>query len=208
MAQLLFFDADHTYTVDGETVPSVSELTRFLSRELYGDIQQYNLDRAASRGTAVHKATEVLDKYGKVEASEDIVPYVKAYLQFLKDHKPTWEKIEWAVCSPEKDYAGTIDRYGIVDEKHTIVDLKTTANICPRHRKLYEAAQNLYRMAIEHKHPVEQLLILQLKNDGTYKLYELPVDSTLANACLAMHKAMAKKKRRKKVDPENGRDDS
>ena len=58
MAQLLFFDECHKYTLDGEELPSVSQLTRFISREIYGDVGQFNLDRAAERGTAVHKATE------------------------------------------------------------------------------------------------------------------------------------------------------
>lgn len=31
MATLLFFDQDHRYTLDGEDLPSVSELCRFLS---------------------------------------------------------------------------------------------------------------------------------------------------------------------------------
>ena len=35
MATLLFFDQGHKYTLDGEELPSVSELCRFLSREIY-----------------------------------------------------------------------------------------------------------------------------------------------------------------------------
>ena len=202
MAKLLFFDTDHTYTLDGEVIPSVSEITRFMSREIYGDIRQFDLDRAADRGSAVHKAIEVLNKYGSVEATDDVVPYVKAYLAFTKDHPCQWEKIEWAVVSPEKDYAGTLDYYGTVDGKKTIVDLKTTSTISPAHRKLYEAAQNLYRIAIEPEYPVEQLLILQLKPDASYKLYELPIDSTLANACRAMHQALKKRKRKPKTKEE------
>lgn len=198
MAKLLFFDTDHTYMLDGEKIPSVSELTRFISREIYSDINQFNLDRAADRGTAIHKATEVLDKYGSVEATEDIVPYVKAYIAFLKEHTVKWEKIEYAVISPDKDYAGTIDRYGEVDGKKVILDIKSTANIGPAQRKLYEAGQNLYRKALEPLAPVEQLLILQLKKDGSYKLHELPLDYTLADACLSLHKALKKKPRKRK----------
>ena len=97
MATLLFYDDTHKYTVDGEEVPSVSELTRFLSREVYADAPQYFVEGAAQRGTAVHKATEALDKYGKIECESDIVPFVKAYVAFRKDINPEWEKIEWPV---------------------------------------------------------------------------------------------------------------
>ena len=202
MAKLLFYDPPPTYTLDGEVIPSVSELTRFISREIYNDLQQGTLDRAAGRGTAVHKATELLDKYGKVEATDDIVPYVRAYVSFLKEHEVQWEKIEWAVCSPENDYAGTLDRYGLLDGKRTLADIKSISALSPGHRKLYEASLNLYRMAIQAEHQIERLLIIWLKKDGTYKLWDVPIDDTLANACRALHQALKKKPRKKKKPEE------
>ena len=75
MATLLFFDQGHKYTLDGEELPSVSELCRFLSREIYGDVAQWRLDNAADRGTAVHKACESLDKFGSVDVQDAILPY-------------------------------------------------------------------------------------------------------------------------------------
>ena len=117
MAKLIFFDDTHTYTVDGEEFPSVSEISRFASREIYGEVSQFNLDNACSRGSAVHKATEILDKYGKVECDEDIVPYIQAYVQFRKDFKITdYEHIEKALAHEELKYAGTIDRIYNINE--------------------------------------------------------------------------------------------
>lgn len=203
MANLVFFDQSHTYEVDGDPVPSVSEITRFMSREIYGDITQQQLDHAGSRGTAVHKALEVLDKYGEVEASEDIVPYIKAYLSYRRDHICDWKKIEYPVCHPKKIYAGTLDRYGTVDEVPTILDFKTTYSIDPAHRKLYTAAQNLYRRAIEDSLPVEQIIILQLKTDATYKEFKIEIEDSLADACLTLHEALKKKKRKKKENKQD-----
>lgn len=118
MAKLLFFDSTHTYTVDGEEFPSVSEISRFASREVYGDVSQFNLDNACSRGSAVHKATEILDKYGKVECDEDIVPYIQAYVQFRKDFGISdYAYIEKPLANEELKYAGTIDRIYKIDEK-------------------------------------------------------------------------------------------
>ena len=117
MARLIFFDDTHTYTVDGEEFPSVSEISRFASREIYGEVNQYNLDNAASRGSAVHKATEILDKYGKVECDEDIVPYVQAYVKFRKDFGiGEYAHIEKALANEELKYAGTLDRIYTIDE--------------------------------------------------------------------------------------------
>lgn len=118
MARLIFFDDTHTYTVDGEEFPSVSEISRFASREVYGEVSQFNLDNACSRGSAVHKATEILDKYGKCECDEDIAPYIQAYVQFRKDFGiKDYAHIEKALAHEELKYAGTIDRIYTIDEK-------------------------------------------------------------------------------------------
>lgn len=118
MARLIFFDDTHTYTVDGEEFPSVSEISRFASREVYGEVSQFNLDNACSRGSAVHKATEILDKYGKCECEEDIEPYIRAYVQFRKDFGiKDYAHIEKPLAHEELKYAGTLDRIHIIDEK-------------------------------------------------------------------------------------------
>lgn len=199
MATLIFYDDSHRYTVDGEEVPSVSELTRFIARELYSETPQFAMDSAASRGTAIHKATEALDKFGTVEIPDDIAEYLKAYVAFVKENKPEWEKIEWSVCK-DTLYAGTLDRFGTLDGKRVIVDVKSTATITPLHRTLYTAQLNLYRMAVESVTPVDALYVLQLKKDGKYKLIELPVEDDLANACITLHQATKKRKRRKAND--------
>ena len=117
MARLIFFDDTHSYEVDGENFASVSEISRFASREIYGDINQYTLDNACSRGSAVHKATEVLDKYGNVECAEDIENYVRAYVQFRKDFGiKDYAYIEKPLAHEQLKYAGTIDRIYKVDE--------------------------------------------------------------------------------------------
>lgn len=200
MASLVLNTDTHTYTVNGVEIPSVSELTRFLTREVYADVNQAAMDFAASRGTKVHKAAEALDWYGKVEVDDETLPYLKAYLNFLKEKKPCWLKIEWSVHSKEMTYAGTIDRYGDLDYKRVILDIKTTSRIDKNHKVLYTAAQNLYRMAIEEGCPVDALYILQLKKDGTYKLIELEIQDELANACITLHQAFQKKRKRKELE--------
>lgn len=196
MATLLFFDQGHKYTVDGQDLPSVSELCRFLSREIYGDINQYTLDAAADRGTRVHKATEALDLYGKVDVDDDILPYLQAYLDFRKEHQVTWEKIEYATYHPEDGYAGTIDRYGVLDGKRVIVDYKTTSVI---HKPLCTATLNLYRRTmVRNGFQVDALFILQLKKDGKYRLMEFAADDELPSALLTLHHTMEKKGRKPK----------
>ena len=129
MARLIFYDDEHIYTVDGEEFPSVSEISRFASREVYGEVSQFNLDNACSRGSAVHKATEVLDKYGKCECDEDIEPYIRAYVKFRKDFGiKDYAHIEKALAHEELKYAGTIDRIYTIDEKF----IESAKSICKK----------------------------------------------------------------------------
>lgn len=195
MAQLLFFDQGHRYTIDGRELPSVSQLCRFLSREIYGEINQYTLDAAASRGTKVHKATEVLDLYGKADVDDDLLPYLNAYLKFRREHTVQWERVEYATYHPEDGYAGTIDRYGDVDGKQAVVDFKTTYTV---HKPLCAASLNLYRRMMEATgNRVDALYILHLRKDESYKLVEFPISDDLPNALLTLHRALEKKGRKK-----------
>lgn len=195
MATLLFFDQGHKYTLDGEELPSVSELCRFLSREIYGDVAQWRLDNAADRGTAVHKACESLDKFGSVDVQDAILPYLQAYLKFRREHAVEWRKIEYASHHPERRYAGTIDRYGLVDGVCSLVDIKTSYTI---HSPLCAAQLNLYRWLLDAQGlPVDKLLILHLKKDGTYKLQPFDRDDALPEALLTLHSALKKKARKR-----------
>lgn len=194
MAQLMFFDHGHKYTLDGVELPSVSELCRFISREIYGTVAQYTLDMAADRGTRVHKATEALDVYGKVEVTDDIAPYVQAYLKFRQEHDIKWNMVERSMANQKERYAGTIDRYGELDGAKSLVDLKTSYTV---HKRLAIAQLNLYRWMIEEEgHAVEKQYILHLTKDG-YKLVEIEKKDDVPRALLTLHRLMEKKGRKK-----------
>lgn len=202
MAQLLFYDEEHRYELDGEILPSVSEVLRFISREIYGEITQYKLDNAADRGTRIHKACEILDKYGAVEVDAEIAPYIKAYMKFRKDHAVQWTQIEQAIYHPALKYAGTIDRRGSVDGVTATVDIKSSYRL---HKPLVGAQLNGYDSAYAalKGETTDKLFGLHLKPDATYRLVEFPKDFTLFQSCLNIHNALKKKARKKKNGNEN-----
>ena len=219
MKGLKFYDQGHIYTLDGEEIPSVSELSRFASREIYNnDISKFVLDKACERGTAVHKASEILDKTGKAEIAPQYIEYINAYIQYHNDYNiKDYLYIEEPFASREIGYAGTLDRVYIIDEdfaktakkqckvdltdkigQMAIIDLKTS---CAVKKPLAQIQLPAYARLLKEnikENQVGALFILHLKKDGKYKMMYFENDLTLFDSCVNLHKALAHKKRRKK----------
>lgn len=193
MSDLIFHEQGHVYMLDGVVLPSVSELCRFLTREVYQDAPKWAMEAAAERGTAVHKAAQQLDAGGSCEIEEAYLPYLSAYKAFLNAHKVSWTLIETPMYHPILSYAGTIDRYGLVDGKWTLVELKTSSVL---QHVLVRAQTNLYRlMLIEKDLPVEQICALHLKKEGKYRFASVQIDEGIARSLLCLHNNLKKKRR-------------
>ena len=190
---LQFFDKGHIYMLDGQRLPCVSDLCRFLHREIYKDAPLWQMEAAADRGTKVHAATEALDRTGRAEIEDEYLPYLQAYAAFRREHNVQWELIEHPDYHPAHRYAGTIDRYGMVDGFKTLLDIKTTYRV---YKPLCSASLNLYRLMLEARgKPVERLLILHLKKDGSYKLIRFDVEDAVPMALITLHTAISTKKK-------------
>lgn len=195
---LKFYDEGHIYEYNGKVIPSVSELLRFMSREVYGDVNKFILDQAAERGTAVHSATQALDENGVVECTDDIAGYIEAYAQFRREHDVSWRYIEKPVAHPSLLYAGTIDRAGFVDGESAVVDIKTNSAV---KKTMVKAQLNGYRKLMETiGYKAERLYCLQLMNSGKYRLYPAAIDETEFMACYQLHRAMARRHSRGKIE--------
>ena len=198
---MLEFNEDkHIYYLDGEQIPCVSEILRFAFREVYGtDKKDKAMDRAALRGTRIHRACEEIDRTGMTECEPDILQYVSAYVQFLKDHDVSWEEIEKPIFSSSGHvaFAGTLDRLGVVDGKMTLLDIKSTKSITAKHKLLYSTQLAAYGACMDRF--IDQFCILQLKADGTYKLIKVEPNANVWCSCLMMHYEFMKTERRKKV---------
>lgn len=195
--QIDFDEKKHEYSVGGEKVPSVSEILSPLSAERYADLNPYMIRAAAARGTAIHEACEAIDYGLNPDISPVIVGYVKAYKQFLRDYSPKWEAIEKIVgytrYADEKPlYCGTIDRYGTIDGKKALVDIKTYASLTTEGYLTGSCQTALYRDAMESNAQLDGIpdmvkgldayddngdvirrYILHLKSDGDYRLVSL-----------------------------------
>lgn len=197
MNEIKFDEKTHKYFLDGKEIPSVSELCQPISKMIYGDIDEATLQRAAERGTAVHKATEELDRMWKTEVDEDYSGYIEAYKKFYSENEVEWEMIEEIVYT--QDYAGRIDRFGTINGIKCIVDIKTSSQIAAKTRKLYRAALVLYNKALLYCKGESAFLlyILHLKKDGNYKLIEIKRNKRdehkIINALITLNKLMKEK---------------
>lgn len=192
-----FSPEDHVYTCEGEVVPSVTQILRFCSKEVYGPVNEDVLKNAARRGTLVHESCEAIDKHGACFQDPEIENYLTAYYEFLIDHKPKWLGIEQLLFSEKNWYAGTADRIGKLDgtDETCLIDLKTTSAV---KKQLVQPQLLAYKTAWEENNnsTIDKLMILHLRKDGTYKLIEFEQDDSVWNACLTLHKAFPKRKKR------------
>ena len=131
MAEFLFEESTHTYTLDGVVIPSVTEICAPITSGKYppvGVVQQ-----AAARGTRVHELCALYDMDALPDEIEaECVGYVKAWAAFCRDYKPVWKHIELPLhgeIDPGQPFAGTLDRIGEIDGRTRVVDIKTTASL-------------------------------------------------------------------------------
>lgn len=194
MADLIFREKDHVYLLDGVKLPCVSDLCRFLHREVYKDAPAWQMEAAAQRGAAVHAATQALDADGRADVAEEYLPYLEAYKAFLREHSVSWTLAEKSLYHPVYRYAGTIDRYGQVDAEMSLVDIKTTYAV---YKPLCRAQLNLYRLMLAaHGYLVRRMYILHLKRDGSYRLIPIEMDDALPRALITLHDALRKRRRK------------
>lgn len=194
MPDFSFREQSHTYLLDGQPLPCVSDLCRFIHREVYKDAPAWSMEAAALRGTAVHAAAEALDRNGYADIPDEYAPYMQAYAAFLRDHAVSWDMIEQPMYHPDDLYAGTIDRYGTVDGFLSLVDLKTTYAV---YKPLCSSQLNLYRRMLEARgYGVQRLYILHLRKDGSYRLVPISIDDLLPTALLTLHNALKKRRRK------------
>lgn len=174
--EILFYDDTHQYIVDGQEVPSVTTILNYMSDVEYGKVNPSVLEQASKRGSLVHEYTELMD-CGAVpdEIEYEVAGYLKAYKDFLRDYKPDWKGIEMPVYEEVYNYVGTLDRYGMIDGKLCIVDIKTVSSPT-KMQKLTTCAQTIaYAQALYSmtRELIETRYALYLKSDGEYNLVDL-----------------------------------
>lgn len=174
---LEYDDESHTYIVDGVIVPSVTQILAVKFGNKYAGVNRSTLERAASRGTAIHEAIENFCKYGDYSELKELhnFRFLAAYYDFFVMENET-PIIIFKEDTPIA--AGRLDLVLGINGDTAIADIKTTATL----DKEYLAYQlNLYRIGYMQSYGIEitQLYGVHLKEDKR-KLVSIPVNAGIA----------------------------
>ncbi len=193
--ELHFDEAEHKYTYrDGGMellLPSVTQLLRFVSREIYGEVPAHILENAADRGTRVHEAIEMYEKFGWMETDTDTLPYMLAYQEWQKEHNFNIVASEYRFYHRTRFYAGTADALVMDGDDLCLMDGKTSQTLLEglTTAQLYGYSEALKSHGVE----VKRAYILHLKNDSTFDWIEVDLNKgrTTFEACAYLHGAVS-----------------
>jgi len=168
---LQFEAASHTYTLDGQILPSVTQVLEDVGIIDYSFLPAEDRQKYLTRGSAAHLATQLDDEGDLDEDTVDpaIAPYLVAWRGFRSDSGFTPALIEHRGFSPEHGYAGTLDRSGTFSGKPTtmyILDIKT--GTAPWWVRVQLAAYSAFFDG-PRKYP---RIAVELHDDGTYRVSE------------------------------------
>ena len=183
--KLKFDEPTHTYTLDGKVIPSVTQILSIAND--FSFVNKDVLDRACKFGTAVHKTTELYDADELNEESLDLAlaPYLEGWKKFLSDTKFQVTYSETQVYS-KQGYAGTFDRIGLLANKITLLDIKTSTTVARSTGLQLAAYKNAWKEM--HDIQIDQLISVQLTlNNYKIQIYDDPTDFLTFRNFLAVY---------------------
>ena len=187
---LEYFDDEHIYLLDGVIVPSISRITKATNPDQYAGISEEVLKRAASAGTAVHKAIEDWC----IEGTESDLPELRGF-KFLQKHykfEVMANEIPVAYFKDTKPFmAGRLDLLLMIDGKFGLADIKRTSTL-EKNNLAYQL--NLYRIAYEqtYEQKIEFLAGIHL-HELTRKYVDIPLNDEIAFDAIDIYERTHKK---------------
>lgn len=150
----------HAYSINGEALPSVTQVLPEIPAEML--LNQRFIDKT-NIGTRVHFACEVLDNdiigwkplkakkfvlstadldhvCKKIRKKPDFpysdltpedLPYINAWVKFRNEMNPEIFNVEVRVFSEKFGFAGTVDRVLSIVKKMYVTDIKTSTEVSP-----------------------------------------------------------------------------
>lgn len=174
---LEYIDETHTYLYEGVVLPSITQVLKAKFGGKYDGIPKATLERAAERGSEVHKAIEDFEQYG-IECD---LPELRNWKFLKKAYQFVCLDNEVPVVLFNDDEPIAAGRLDLVLGENGVIglgDIKRTATL----DKNYLAYQlNLYRIAYQqcYNTDISFLRGVHLRND-VRKYITLPINESLA----------------------------
>lgn len=199
------FNADtHTYFLDGEAVPSVTQLTSIYSTisDQECDLIELTMEAAAERGTVLHAYLEHRiwggDRDG-FELPAVYSDYADGVDLFLSEHSvdpcltetPMWGELDGV------RFAGTPDFVGMFDGTLAILDWKFVSQV--QKTKVGAQLSGYYSLCLNNDWEPEKLWCVQFLPDGTYRLYPAEMLADSFCLCLSVWREIHKKHPRGRI---------
>lgn len=153
-----FTEEGHIYRdIDGNKIPSVSEILQSSGASDFSFVNPDVMERAQRFGTAFHRSAHLLEQ-GKLKAYDPALePWISNLKRWVEISHPRWLRMEQPIASSAFKFAGTPDRFGdFLEERNTVLDYKT-GSYSPAHALQTAAYQIL----------IEEYLKLKVKHRFT-----------------------------------------
>lgn len=190
ISRIQFIEEGHVYLLDGNPVPSVTEILKplvDLSR-----VPPEQLEYKRSVGKAVHKAIELdaQDDLNFDTLDPGIVPFFEAWQKWKLDSRFSVQFTELLVWSAKFRYAGTLDLLGAnaqLADCSWLVDLKCVWTMGAATGP--QTAGYAIATTESRGYTIRQRGGVQLLRDGTYRYfpYTNPNDEHVFKACLSIN---------------------
>lgn len=180
---ITFDPIEHRYWDGKKRIPGLSEILRKvgLTKDWTGVDPFY-----ANRGTATHLANELWLK-GKLDDStldEYVKPCHMAFRDYIKQSQYIPLLVESILYNQTLGYACRIDYYGTIGKVNLLVDAKCSKS----HDKGADFQLCMQAAALwSNGYAVDQMQILELHDDGTFKSFGYPVDMKIAEAIMWLY---------------------
>jgi len=152
-----FDEAYHTYRIDGEPVPSV---TQVLGDVLPGyQASEWHMQR----GTAMHACAAMVARGVEFSYDQQLDGRVAALRAFFRAIPLKVQAVEQRLYSPTWRYAGTCDLVGELNGKRVVLDWKSTLTGAAK----YQVAAYGQILRINYG------LAVEIREDGMYRMSEV-----------------------------------
>ena len=135
-----FNEDEHRYYLKNVEIPGVTKTLEEVGISDFSFVDFDILEKAKRFGSALHRATELLDKGTLNESSVDnaLIPYLQGYKMFCEDYGFVPEMVEFQSYSAKYRYGFTLDRIGSFSKqkhsyyskfegKRALIDIKSGA---------------------------------------------------------------------------------